>query len=249
MTRFCRWTPTKFGASKEVPFQVLAPRGRKSVQNSENNSRGYILAVRILAANSDLNFAADFGVNFFLLFFPWKKKEAPQKIAKQIPQKIHLEICSDKFPSHFCRSFLQVFSLSKSCTKKSVFFTARLCCIRESFCESREGVRLPRERGWPPGKSGNFRGSLGNFRGGLGNFRGTSGLLLSSTVRELPGKWPKNFRGSPRNFRGSPGTSQKLGGAWLPPSDSPNLSLTAGVATLTMCGPSVNLQIVQHNMS
>ena len=30
-----------------------------------------------------------------------------------------------------------------------------------------------------------------NFRGSLGNFRGTSGLLLSSTVRELPGKSPK----------------------------------------------------------
>ena len=96
--------------------------------------------------------------------------------------------------------------------------------LRERFCESGEGVRLPRERGWPPGKSGNFRGSLGNFRGSLGNFRGTSGLLLSSTVREPPGKSPKNFRGSLGNFRGSPGTSQKLGGAWLPPSDSPNLS-------------------------
>ena len=71
------------------------------------------------------------------------------------------------------------------------------------------------------GSPGNFRGSPGNFRGSLGNFRGTSGLLLSSTVRELPGK-------SPKNFRGSPGTSQKLGGAWLPPSDSPNLSPTKG---------------------
>ena len=45
------------------------------------------------------------------------------------------------------------------------------------------------------GSPGNFWGSLGNFRGSLGNFRGTSGLLLSSTVRELPGKSPKNFRG------------------------------------------------------
>ena len=79
--------------------------------------------------------------------------------------------------------------------------------FRESFCESGEGVRLPRERGRPPGKS------PGNLRGSLGNFRGTSGLLLSSTVRELPGKSPKNLRGSPGNFRGSPGTFQKLGGA------------------------------------
>ena len=63
------------------------------------------------------------------------------------------------------------------------------------------------------GSLGNFWGSLGNFRGSLGNFRGTSGLLLSSTVRELPEKSPKNFRGSSGNFRGRPGTSQKLGGA------------------------------------
>ena len=61
------------------------------------------------------------------------------------------------------------------------------------------------------GGPGNFRGSLGNFRGSLGNFRGTPGLLLSSTVREPPGKSPKNFRGSWGNFRGSPATSQKLG--------------------------------------
>ena len=39
-----------------------------------------------------------------------------------------------------------------------------------------------------PEKGADLRGSLGNFRGSLGNFRGTSGLLLSSTVRELPGK-------------------------------------------------------------
>ena len=32
-------------------------------------------------------------------------------------------------------------------------------------------VRLPRERGSPPGTSGELRGSLGNFRGSLGNFR------------------------------------------------------------------------------
>ena len=52
-----------------------------------------------------------------------------------------------------------------------------------------------------------------DLRGSLGNFRGTSGMLFSSTVKELPGKSPKSFRGSSGNFRGSPGTSQKLGGA------------------------------------
>ena len=49
--------------------------------------------------------------------------------------------------------------------------------FRESFCESGEGVRLPRERADLRGSPGNFRGSAGNFRGSLGNFRGTPGLL------------------------------------------------------------------------
>ena len=82
--------------------------------------------------------------------------------------------------------------------------------FRESFCESGEGVRLPRERGRPPGKFRNFRGSSGNFRGSLGNFRGTSGLLLSSTVRDLPGKSPKTsggVRGTSGEVRGLPRSS------------------------------------------
>ena len=83
--------------------------------------------------------------------------------------------------------------------------------IRERFCESREGVRLPSKGPDLRGSPRNFRGSPGKFRGSLGNFRGTPGLLVSSTVRELPGKSPKNFRGSLGNFRGSPGTFQKLG--------------------------------------
>ena len=63
--------------------------------------------------------------------------------------------------------------------------------IRESFRESEEGVRLPRETADLRGSPGNLRGSPGNFRGSLGNFRGTFGLLFGSTVRELPGKSPK----------------------------------------------------------
>ena len=65
-------------------------------------------------------------------------------------------------------------------------------CFRESFCESGEVVRLPRE-------GADFRGSLGNFRGSLGNFRGSSGSLLISTVKNKERK-PRDFpeaRGSP----------------------------------------------------
>ena len=42
----------------------------------------------------------------------------------------------------------------------------------------------------------------------------------------VSGELAENFQGSSGKFRGSPGTSQKLGGVWLPPSDSPNLSPT-----------------------
>ena len=73
---------------------------------------------------------------------------------------------------------------------------------RGRFCESGEVVRLPRERADLRGSLGNFWGSPGNFRGSLGKFRGTSGLLLNSTVRELPENSPGNFRGTSGNFRG-----------------------------------------------
>ena len=71
-------------------------------------------------------------------------------------------------------------------------------------------------------KSGNFRGSLGNFRGSLGNFRCTSGLLLSSTVRELPGKSPRKLPGMFGELPGKSGDFPEAQGS--PPSDSPNLS-------------------------
>ena len=84
--------------------------------------------------------------------------------------------------------------------------------VQRKFFASQERVSGVPEKGADlRGSPGNFRGSLGNFRGSLGDFRGTSGLLLSSTVRELLGKSPKNFRGSLGNFRGSPGSFQKLG--------------------------------------
>ena len=88
--------------------------------------------------------------------------------------------------------------------------------IRESFCESGEGVRLPRERADLRGSPGDFRGSLGNFRGSLGNFRGTPGLLLSSTVREPPGKSPKNFRGKFGELPGKPGNFPEARGSLTP---------------------------------
>ena len=82
--------------------------------------------------------------------------------------------------------------------------------IRESFCESGEGVRLPRERADLWGSAGNFWGSPGNFRGSLGNFRGkpwiavkfhserTSGEVRRKTSGEVWGT-SGEVRGLPRS--------------------------------------------------
>ena len=93
--------------------------------------------------------------------------------------------------------------------------------------ESGEGVRLPRERADLRGSAGNFSGEVREtFPGKSGKLPGNlwknavkfhSERTSGEVAEKLPGK-------SPGNFRGSPGTFQKLGGAWLPPSDSPNLS-------------------------
>ena len=70
--------------------------------------------------------------------------------------------------------------------------------IRESFCESEEGVRLPRGKGWPPGKSGGTSGEVRETSGEVWETSGEPlGLLFSSTVienfrwsrRKLPGKF------------------------------------------------------------
>ena len=95
---------------------------------------------------------------------------------------------------------------------------------QRKFLRVRRGCQASQKKGLTSGEvwetSGEVRGTFGEVWETSG---GTSGLLLSSTVRELPGKSPKNFRGSLGNFRGSPGTFQKLGGPWLPPSNSPTL--------------------------
>ena len=112
--------------------------------------------------------------------------------------------------------------------------------LQRKFLWVRRGCQASQRKGLTSGEVRELPGK--NFRGSPGNFRGTPGLLFSSTVRELPGESPKNFRGSSGNFRGSRGTSQKLGGAWLPCSDSPNLSPSFSpnfivflVSTLDIC--------------
>ena len=71
--------------------------------------------------------------------------------------------------------------------------------VRESFCES----------GFPE-KGADLR-EFGELPGKFGKLPGSSGLLLSSIVRELPGKSLKNFRGSSGNFWGSSGLPRSSG--------------------------------------
>ena len=52
--------------------------------------------------------------------------------------------------------------------------------VRRSFCESRDGVRLPRDRGRPPAKFGELPGKSRELPGKSGKLPGKS--------RELPGK-------------------------------------------------------------
>ena len=63
-----------------------------------------------------------------------------------------------------------------------------------------------------PEKGADLRGSR-ELPGKFGKLLGNLWIAVNSTVRELPGKSPKNFWGSLGNFRGSPGTFQKLGEA------------------------------------
>ena len=118
---------------------------------------------------------------------------------------------------HYSYIFLVLLTLN---TITGINFPQRLSIIVGS-CSCSEEVFASQERvsGFPEkgadlrGSPGNLWGSSGNFRGSLWNFRGTPGLLLSSTVKELPGKSPKNFWGSWGELPGkSAGTFQKLGG-------------------------------------
>ena len=81
---------------------------RMRASEKVTNIQGRILAVWILAAklpNSDLNFAVIFGWFFSSYVFQGKR---PEKIHQKIPRKIHPGLCSEKFPSDFCRSLFLI---------------------------------------------------------------------------------------------------------------------------------------------
>ena len=67
------------------------------------------------------------------------------------------------------------------------------------------------------GSPGNLRGSSGNFRASLGNFRGTPWIAVKFTVRSLPRKSPRNFRGSSGELPGKSGDFPEARGSLTPP--------------------------------
>ena len=105
-----RRKPQKTAGARRKPLIGVCPL-RFVPLSAALNSQGRILAVWILAAklpNSDLNFAVDFLVDFSSYFFQRKR---PEKIHQKIARKIHPGLCSEKFPSDFCRSLFLINSL------------------------------------------------------------------------------------------------------------------------------------------
>ena len=95
---------------------------------------------------------------------------------------------------------------------------------QRKFLWVRRGCQASQRNGWPPGKSGEPPGKSGKLPGKSGKLPGNLWIAIQFHSERTSGEVAENFRGSSGNFRGSPGTFQKFGGAWLPPSDSPNLS-------------------------
>ena len=82
---------------------------------------------------------------------------------------------------------------------------------------SQERVSGFQEKGLTSGEVPELPGKFGKLPGNLR-------IAVKFHSERTSGEVAENFRGSSGNFRGSPGTSQKLGGACLPTSDSPNSS-------------------------
>ena len=96
----------------------------------------------------------------------------------------------------------------------------------EKVFVSQERVSGFPEKGLTSGEVPELPGKSGELPGKFGKLPGNLRIAVKFHSERTSGEVAKNFRGSSGNLRGSPGTSQKLGGARLPTSDSPNLSPT-----------------------
>ena len=88
----------------------------------------------------------------------------------------------------------------------------------------RRGCQASQRKGLTSGKVWGASAEVGELPGTSGKLPENLWIVVKFHSERTSGEVAGNFRGSSGNFWGSPGTFfQKLGGAWLPPSDSPNL--------------------------
>ena len=116
--------------------------------------------------------------------------------------------------SHF--SLLEFGNRSWKCLNECNFTLHVTPKLRESFCESGEGVRLPRERGWPPGKFGELPGKFGELPGKFGKLPGNPGIAVKFHIERTSGEVAENFRGSRRELPGKSGDFPEARGSLTP---------------------------------
>ena len=89
--------------------------------------------------------------------------------------------------------------------------------FRESFCESGEGVRLPRERGWPPGKSGKLPGNSGELPGKSGELPGNPWIAVKFQSERTSGEVAEKLPGKFGELPGKSGDFPEARGSLTPP--------------------------------
>ena len=88
--------------------------------------------------------------------------------------------------------------------------------FRESFCESEEGVRLPRERGRPPGKCGELPGKSGELPGKSGKLPGNLWIAVKFHSERTSGEVAEKLPGKSGELLGKSGDYPEARGSLTP---------------------------------
>ena len=89
--------------------------------------------------------------------------------------------------------------------------TLKMIRVRESSCESGEGVRLPRQRDRPPGKSGKLPGKSGELPEKSGKLPGNPWIAVKFHSERTSGEVAEKL---PGKFGELPGKSGNFPEAW-----------------------------------
>ena len=97
------------------------------------------------------------------------------------------------------------------------FATGACTIVQRKFLRVKRGCQASQKKGLTSGEVRELPGKFGELPGKFGKLPGNLWkLLLSSTVRELPGKSPKNFRGSSGELPGKSGDFPEAWGSLTP---------------------------------